>query len=47
MNSIALRDHYFGVLLGGTAAEREISLESGGNVGRSLVRGSTACQQSG
>jgi len=36
MNSIALRDHYFGVLLGGTAAEREISLGSGGNVGRSL-----------
>jgi D-alanine-D-alanine ligase len=36
MNSIALRDHYFGVLLGGTAAEREISLESGSNVGRSL-----------
>ena len=36
MSSTVLRDHYFGVLLGGSAAERDISLESGRNVGRSL-----------
>jgi D-alanine-D-alanine ligase len=36
MSTVDLRDHYFGVLLGGTAAERDISLESGGNVGRCL-----------
>lgn len=36
MSSTVLRDHYFGVLLGGSAAERDISLESGRTVGRSL-----------
>jgi D-alanine-D-alanine ligase len=36
MSTADLRDRYFGVLLGGTAAERDISLESGGNVGRCL-----------
>lgn len=36
MSTDDLRDRYFGVLLGGTAAERDISLESGGNVGRCL-----------
>jgi len=36
MSSTVLRDHYFGVLLGGSAAERDISLKSGRTVGRSL-----------
>ncbi|MEL0037773.1 MAG: D-alanine--D-alanine ligase [Halieaceae bacterium] len=36
MSSTVLRDHYFGVLLGGSAAERDISLKSGRTVGRNL-----------
>ena len=36
MSSTVLCDHYFGVLLGGSAAERDISLKSGRTVGRSL-----------
>lgn len=36
MSAAMLKDRHFAVLLGGSAAEREVSLESGGNVAHAL-----------